>query len=169
VSLDCPREQDVLDAVATGRWPGRADGELRDHVRGCAICADVAEIAGPLLAERDAAWDEAPLPPSTLVWWRAQVRAREEAARAAARPIALVQAIGAAGLGAAAFVLIPLALPWMAASVTTAATFAAWLAPRALDVSRAFALATGSTTPLLALGAWVVLAPLLLYVALADD
>ena len=40
-TVDCGREDDVLDALTSGRWPDRADDELRSHVATCAICADV--------------------------------------------------------------------------------------------------------------------------------
>jgi hypothetical protein len=169
VKLECAREQDVLDAVATGRWPSRTDGELRDHVRHCAICLDVAEIAAPLLAERDAAWEEAHVAPSSVVWWRAQIRAREEAARAVARPIALVQGLAVVCLAAVALLLLTIALPWFRTSATLAGTVVAWITPRAVDIAHAFALATGSASPLLLLGAWLVLAPVVLYFALVED
>ena len=38
------------------------------------------------------------MPTPEIVWWRAQMRAREEAARAAARPILLSQALAIAAL-----------------------------------------------------------------------
>ena len=50
--VDCCREQDVLDALTSGRWPDRADEELRAHVAACAICADVVDVAGALLEDR---------------------------------------------------------------------------------------------------------------------
>lgn len=38
------------------------------------------------------------VPTAEIVWWRAQMRAREEAARAAARPILFTQALAVAAL-----------------------------------------------------------------------
>jgi hypothetical protein len=102
--IDCPREQDVLDAIAAGRWPGRADAELAAHVEGCCVCRDVALVAAVIGAEQESAWQHAQVPSSAHVWWRAQMRARREAARAAARPITVAQGIAgasAAGLAAA--------------------------------------------------------------------
>ena len=95
MTIDCPREQDILDALAASRWPDRCDDDLREHVRGCLICGDLAAVAGALLDDRDAAWREAHVPPSGVVWWRAQLRAREEAARAAAWPLAFIQGVAA--------------------------------------------------------------------------
>ena len=89
---ECARETDVVDAVTSGRWPERADAGLRAHVAGCAICADVAEVARALQDDHDAAWRDARVPSAGRVWWRAEMRARQEAARKAAQPMAFVQA-----------------------------------------------------------------------------
>ena len=43
--IECPRETDVLDAVASARWPHRVPRELADHVSACAICTDVVTVA----------------------------------------------------------------------------------------------------------------------------
>jgi hypothetical protein len=104
--IECQREQDVIEAVAAGRWPGRVGAELAAHVAACAVCRDVALVAAVISAEQDAAWQDARVPSSAHVWWRAQMRARREAARAAARPITLIQGVAAgsaAGLAVAAF------------------------------------------------------------------
>ena len=86
----CPHEADVLDLVAIEQWPQRADAALQAHVTGCAQCREVASIA---TAVRE--WGNAEatprMPESTVVWHRAQLRARTEAARAAFRPLWLAQ------------------------------------------------------------------------------
>jgi hypothetical protein len=92
---ECAHEQDVLDVVATRRWPDRCSAELQAHISECAACRDLAGTAAALLDEQEAAWSEARVPTSGVVWWRAQARAREEAVRAAARPIAFVQGVAA--------------------------------------------------------------------------
>jgi hypothetical protein len=94
--IECRREQEVLDAIAAGRWPARVDGELTAHAAGCEVCGELAEAASAIAAEHDAAWAHARVPSSAHVWWRAQMRARREAARAAATPITLVQGMAAA-------------------------------------------------------------------------
>jgi hypothetical protein len=170
MKLECAHEQDLLDAIAANRWPHRADVALREHVASCGICADVAEIAGAFLEDRDYAWQEAQdVPPASVVWWRAQVRAREEAARKAARPIVLTQAAAIVVLAVATAFLLPATLPWLKSSATAAGAFLSWLTPRAADVSSAFALATGSTLPLTLLLASVVVTPVFLYFVLADE
>lgn len=100
----CSHERDVLDLVAIGQWPQRADAPLRAHVAQCASCAEVAEIAAVVRE-----WNElalvAPVPDASVVWHRAQVKAREAAARAASRPVWVAQA--------AALVALVVALVWM--------------------------------------------------------
>src|SRR6266545_4783902 len=95
MKIECEREQDVLDTLAAQRWPARCDDDLRAHVGTCGICADLVEVAGALLDDHDITYQDARIPPSGIVWWRAQLRAREEDARAAARPIAFIQGVAA--------------------------------------------------------------------------
>lgn len=96
----CPHETDVLDLVAIDQWPQRADDILRAHVAGCASCAEVASIATAVREWNDAE-PVARMPEASLVWHRAQVKARAEAARAAARPVWAAQAAAVVALVAA--------------------------------------------------------------------
>ena len=90
---ECSHELDVLDAVSTGRWPSRVDADLRAHVATCAICADVVTVAAAFEAEPATLPVDHHLPESGLIWWKAQLRAREDARRTAGRPITIAQAI----------------------------------------------------------------------------
>ena len=92
-TVDCCREDDVLDALTSGRWPDRADDELRSHVASCAICADVIDVASAVLEVRNDDPGEMRIPSSAVMWWRAQMRARQEAAREAARQITVAQVV----------------------------------------------------------------------------
>jgi hypothetical protein len=57
-------------------------------------------VAEAIAAEAALARAEAAPPSSAIVWWRAQMRARQEAAAAAERPITIVHALAiAAGAG----------------------------------------------------------------------
>jgi hypothetical protein len=57
-------------------------------------------VAEAIAAEASLARTEAAPPSSAIVWWRAQMRARQEAAVAAERPITIVNALAiAAGAG----------------------------------------------------------------------
>ena len=57
-------------------------------------------VRDAIAAEASSARREAAPPSSAIVWWRAQMRARQEAARAVERPLTVVHAIAiACGLG----------------------------------------------------------------------
>jgi hypothetical protein len=104
--VECEFEAEVLAAVVEGRWPERADRELRAHAEACGICADVAAVAAAMDADRDDLRTAAALPDAGRVWWKAQLRARREAAKVAGRPITAAQVLAlasAAGLGGACF------------------------------------------------------------------
>lgn len=102
----CAHERDVLDLVAIGQWPQRADARLRAHVITCATCAEVAEVA---VAVRE--WGDADpvahLPEASVVWHRAQVKAREAASRAASRPVWVAQGAALVALIVALVVIGP--------------------------------------------------------------
>jgi hypothetical protein len=103
--VECTREQDVLDALAADCAVQEWGGELRAHVDACAVCRDIVAVALPLLQEHHTAVDDAHLPSSGIVWWRATMRARQEAAQAATRPISIVQGVALAS-GAAIFMMV---------------------------------------------------------------
>ena len=139
---DCAHEREVLDLVLADRWPDRCDADTLAHVADCAVCADVVSVA---LAMRDdqalQPLESASVPDATLVWWRAQLRAHEEAGRKAARPIAMVQGVGIGIAGVAAISLGRTFWPWIreyssgissvatnvAAATTAAASAAPWI------------------------------------------
>ena len=93
---ECPRETDVFEAVAFGRWPEHCDQELKAHVSACAICADIVDVAGALHGDREWLCREAQPPAAGMVWWRATIRARAEAARTVSQPISVLQGIAGA-------------------------------------------------------------------------
>ncbi len=90
--IDCPREHEVFEALGIdGSLAGRP--ELQAHADACDVCRDIVAVAVPLMAEKHVALERAHPPTSGVVWFRAQMRARQEAARAATRPITVVQGI----------------------------------------------------------------------------
>ncbi len=144
----CPFEEQVLAAVTSGDWPERADDSLRSHVTECATCADLAMVGALLKDDHAAAVAESNVPSSGQVWWRAQVRARDEAQRAAARPIFIAQAVAAAAV-------------------------VSWVWPK-MSAAAGLLHAAGAPTDLgtvawLAIGAWVILAPVALYFVFARE
>lgn len=107
--MNCTREHDVVALVLSGRWPESADAALREHAEACATCHEVVSIASALRVDRDAL-TEVPVPAAGQVWWRAAIRARADAAEAAARPMVWLQALtGAAAVG---IVLAGLSMMW---------------------------------------------------------
>jgi hypothetical protein len=169
VRIDCTREEDVLDAINQGRWPDQADAALREHVASCSVCADLTHVDVLLQDEREGALQEASVPSSGLVWWRAQLRARQEAARAAERPIAFVEGLAVAcGLGIA-FAVLGLASPWVREWAVWSVDVLARAVPGRPEVATFTGAMQGSTLWLVAIAAWLVIAPLAIYFTVADD
>lgn len=167
---DCPFESDVLDALASHRWPAKAGGDLRAHVAACESCHSLAVTAAALMSEHETAYAEARLPSSASVWHRAQLRAREEAVRTATRPIGFVQGVAfalgvALALGVAAW-----GLPLLGAMLPDVSALAAWFRAPApsFDAPGAEALLS-NTIVQIALAGWVLLVPAALYFALARE
>jgi len=118
---ECAHELDVLDAIGTGRWPARADADLRDHVATCAICTDLVTVAVAFEAEPPALPGDHQLPESGVIWWKAQLRAREEARRTAGRPITVAQALAFASCLGVAGALFGATSAWFQAWIGTLA------------------------------------------------
>lgn len=120
---------------------------------GCPECAELAAVAALVQAEFDRTLRDARVPSPFVVWQRAQVRAREEAARAAARPILFSQALAVAALLGL--------LVSMAGRLTLSALSWPVIAPLSADFP---------VLPIaLAAGCWLLLAPLALYLSLSRD
>ena len=167
---ECTRESDVIDAVASRRWPDRCGDELRHHVATCEVCADVADVAQALLEAGEAAAQEAQVPPAGQVWWRAELLARQEAARAAAQPITLVQAIAGVCAAGLAVTAIGLTWPWYRASLAGLREFLKTALASGVDVAPNSAWTLAFGVPLLvALGVWLVLMPVAVYLVLSDE
>jgi len=87
----CDREQQVLDALRSGRWAGPWGEEIRRHAAACAACSEVVLVAEALRHEEELAQPEVRLPSAGLVLWKAQFAARRAAEERAAQPIAWVE------------------------------------------------------------------------------
>ena len=165
---ECDREEDVLDALAARRWPERATDDLRAHVTACAVCTDLAEVAKAALDDRQQLWSEARVPPAGVIWWRAQLRAREDAARAAGRPVAFVQGV-AASVSLWLIVALFRALPDGYVSEWRASLMGSF---PALTFTMADVARIAEAVPVVLvvlLVAWLVLAPVAIYFAAADE
>ena len=170
MTIECPREQDVFEAVAAGQWPDRIEPAPLGHVAGCTICGEIVRVAPPLQDDRDIAWRAAHVPNSGLVWWRAQLRARAEAARTAARPMVVVQT-AAAVCGVAVMIAV------VAAGFGSFARWVAWLRDVASSVASTV-MAEGPHVSLtgnalggvvLAAVAGLILASVAVYLVTADE
>ena len=115
---ECVREAEVVEAVISGRWPAACDQELRSHAMDCHICRDIVLVSSELQGERDSDVLDAALPSAGLVWWRAELRARREAARAAERPMKFVHSLAAASAAGVVVALLGGMLPFARQLVT---------------------------------------------------
>ena len=171
-TIECSREHDVIAAVASKRWPERCDPDLRAHVASCDICRDVADVAAAFDADQDTAWQMTRVPSAAHMWWRLQMRARQDAARAALRPIAVVQglvAVAVAGLAVAAIGLGWAAGSWSEWSIVSAEGGFWPAATRLAGTVFSFADATKQATLMLGvIAAGLVLMPVAVYLALTD-
>ena len=156
-AIECARESDVLDALRSARWPHRVNRELVEHVAACAICTDLVAVAAAMRDDHDVMWQQANIPSSGQVWWRAETQARQEAIREASRPIAIAQGVAA---------LLALGLT----------ATAGWFARPSIYsrvssfITQAATLGSPLTLPLMvALAVLLVIAPLAVYLVLSDE
>ncbi|MEO6213311.1 MAG: hypothetical protein ABIP65_06755 [Vicinamibacterales bacterium] len=124
------------------------------------------DLAVALLEDRRALMQEATVPSSAIVWWRAQMRSRREAAEQATQPITVIQ--GLAGACAAGLLVAAVgffsptfkqALEWIGlatGSLTGLAPLWTGFGPMMIGIAAAVGLA-------------VVIAPLALYFTLHEE
>jgi hypothetical protein len=120
--IECEFEADALAAALQSRWPDQVDAQLRAHVAECPICSDVVTITCAVDDARIQMRARAVVPDSGVVWWRAQLRARREAAEAAGRPITAAQLVAfafAVGLLGACFGATSTWFQWAFRSITS--------------------------------------------------
>jgi hypothetical protein len=73
--------------LALGHWPEAATPKVRAHVAGCKSCSALVVVEMAMRAGRVESIAKARLEPAGLVWWRAQLRKRQEAMTRVSRPI----------------------------------------------------------------------------------
>jgi hypothetical protein len=153
-AIDCTREEDVVALVLSGRWPDGADADLRAHAEACAVCADVIAIA-PVLRADQQQLAHVQVPGAGQIWWRSAIRARADAARAAARPMVWLQAITGAGAAGLALAGVSAAWPRLESAFS-------WIPITAASLQDALPL-------LLLAGLGLVAAPIAFYLAVPRD
>lgn len=84
----CAREQEVAEAVRSGRWPLGCEPELRAHVEVCRQCRERVLLTSAFQQARAQSCGAQPLPDAGLLWWRAQLRRRNAAMQRMSRPLA---------------------------------------------------------------------------------
>jgi hypothetical protein len=104
----CAREREVTELLHQGYWPEACPAELRMHVETCRMCADLVAVRTAFQVARQQTMPIPRLESPGAIWWRAQLRRRNEAIERVGRPI----------LGAQIFAL--------AISVVVAAGVLAW-------------------------------------------
>ena len=167
--MECVREQDIVDAVVSGRWPHACDPSLAAHAAACEICRDVLTVAVALRDDAVDAGHEARLPSAGLVWWRATIRARAEASRVAERPLTVAQGIaGACAVGLACGLA---GVAWQSVQrVQRLGEIVAGLDASTLQFASESASILQRALPLvLGLGACLLIAPIAVYLVLLDD
>jgi len=126
-------------------------------------------VAEAIAAEASLARREATPPSSAIVWWRAQMRARQEAARAVERPITIVHGLAIACGAGIALSLIATAVAglrgssaWLVGVYQSLALTAAPLA--SIDLTSRWV-----TVPLTAMLITALVATVAAYVIFADE
>lgn len=168
-AIECPHEQQVVNAVLSGAWPHRCDDSLVAHAAVCETCREVACVSVLLREDIDHARIDVHVPAAGQVWWRAAVRARLESTQAAARPMTWMHAITGAIVFGVFLAVITAVWPQLPKFLAVVRSVNLDVLPSA-DVTNA--ITSGLTMSLivgLAAAALLVLAPLALYFVLSDD
>lgn len=168
--VECAHENELLTALQASHWPDACDDALRSHVAGCRSCTELVDLSLALLDDHRALVQEANVPSSAIVWWRAQMRSRREAAERATQPITIVQGLAlacAAGLlVAAAGYFSPTfrrAIQWTMSAVSS---FEGLPIPLPTAETLANPMIAGGIA---AIGIAVIVAPIALYFALHEE
>jgi hypothetical protein len=171
-ACECPRESEVVAAVFARRIGGAASVESEDlqmHLDTCEVCRDVVAVASVLRDDRDATLWDVQVPAAGQVWWRAAIRARLEAAHAAARPLTWAHGVaGACAVGLTAGV-VKMAWPTIDGGLSWLAERASSVNPGTLAVADLATTMMQRTLPLALIAAFLLLAPLALYIVLSDE
>ncbi|MEO5822679.1 MAG: hypothetical protein ABIT71_19400 [Vicinamibacteraceae bacterium] len=162
IAPECARESEIVDAIGAGQWPDAAPEGLRAHAVSCPVCADLALAASALHDDAAVANQVSiALPSAGQVWWRAELRARHEAARMAQRPLLAVQVVAAVVFLAAVATgirqLAPNAWTWVV---------------RAVEDARLGGFGTMDNLTMalvVSVGLWLILGPIAFYMVLRAD
>ncbi|MGO9340222.1 MAG: hypothetical protein ACLPY1_22230 [Terracidiphilus sp.] len=116
----CTRQTEVQRLLDQGHWPHACPAELRAHLNGCRLCAELVLVTRAFQQSRAATAAHVKLPAPGAIWWRAQLRRRNAAVERVGKPIfgAYVFALSITVLVAAVFAITQArhGLRWLEAS-----------------------------------------------------
>jgi hypothetical protein len=75
----CSRKQELAEVLKAGHWPDACEASLREHVGGCSECSEQVLLTQAFKAARAEAVAHGTLYHPGTLWWRAQLRRRNEA------------------------------------------------------------------------------------------
>lgn len=84
----CPHEAEARAVLRSGHWPDACEPELRQHVESCDRCSSQLLVLHAFQSARAEAVRGARVGNANLLWWRAQLRRRNDALERVTRPIA---------------------------------------------------------------------------------
>lgn len=87
----CRLTRELQMLLQSGAWPLAASPELRAHVATCPECTAHARLTLGLRSLREQSMAAAPVLSPGLIWWRAQLRRRNEALAHIERPLMTAQ------------------------------------------------------------------------------
>lgn len=108
----CSSEKELQASLRQGRWPHACDPDLRAHAASCRDCQELALVTQTLQKAKSNLDQLARLHLARvggspgLLWWRGQLRRRNEAIQSVTEPLALAEKVGLLGLLVAFCVLI---------------------------------------------------------------
>jgi hypothetical protein len=87
----CRHEAEAQAVLRRGHWPDACDPELRKHVETCDRCASQLLVLHAFQKTRAEAVHVARMGHPSLLWWRAQLRRRNDALERVSKPITTAQ------------------------------------------------------------------------------
>lgn len=165
---ECPREEEVVNAVLSGAWASIDDEELSVHAVQCAVCGEVAAVSALLREDAELARREVAVPAAGQVWWRAAVRARLERTQAATQPITLMHGITAAIAIGMLLAILGMAWPTIAGNVQEAKALVTVMLPNGEVTGAVIGALRQSLALAVIVAAGLIITPLALYFALSD-
>lgn len=115
--ISCPCEKEIRDLVENGQWPLASPPDLRAHAAACRTCADLVLVASAFQRARSTTVATASPVSAGAIWWRAQLRSRQQAFERIQRPL----------IGAQVFALVAVLLPIIGFVAWQAQHGLAWL------------------------------------------